>query len=257
LTWLPADQRWLLAFPVLAAGCVAIARRLPTTGAISTQGPQTAGPLTRSRQSVRRLAGLFAVDSFGGGLVVQSFLVFWFSRRFGASTELMGLVLFAAGLLSAGSSIVAGWLAPRLGLLRTMVFTHLPSNALLAAVALMPNLTWAVTVLLVRFGLSQMDVPARQAFIAAMVEPSERMAAAAYTNTARYVGRAAGPAVAGALMQGTALGAPFLAAGAIKVGYDLVLYATFRRATVSDDGAQGQSKASPGFLEEVGREAGP
>ena len=110
-----------------------------------------------------------------------------------------------------------------------MVFTHIPSNVLLAAVALMPSLGWAVAVLLARFALSQMDVPARQAFVAAIVEPSERTAAAAYTNTARYVGRPAGPAIGGALMQGTALAAPFLAAGAIKLGYDLVLYGTFRR----------------------------
>jgi MFS family permease len=237
---LPPEQRWLLVFPVVAAGCVAIARRLPVAGADSMhQGPLPAGRLVRSRQGVRRLAGLFAVDAFAGGLVVQSFLVFWFSRRFGASSELMGVVFFAAGLLQAASSLVAGWLAPRLGLVRTMVFTHLPSNVLLAAVALMPRLDWAVAVLLARFALSQMDVPARQAFIAALVEPSERMAAVAYTNTARYVGRPAGPAVAGVLMQGTALAAPFLAAGAIKVGYDLVLYATFRRAVPRDGRAEG------------------
>jgi predicted MFS family arabinose efflux permease len=226
---IPADQRWLLAFPLVAAGCVALARRLPAGDDHTPEGPPSGGRLTSSRRTVRRLAGLFAVDAFGGGLVVQSFLVFWFARRFGASTELMGVVLFAAGLLQAGSSLAAGRLAPRFGLLRTMVFTHIPSNVLLAAVALMPSLGWAVAVLLARFALSQMDVPARQAFVAAIVEPSERTAAAAYTNTARYVGRPAGPAIGGALMQGTALAAPFLAAGAIKLGYDLVLYATFRR----------------------------
>lgn len=125
--------------------------------------------------------------------------------------------------------LVAGWLAPRPGLLRTMVFTHLPSNALLAGVALTPSLGWAVAILLARFALSQMDVPARPAFIAAMVEPSERMAAAAYTNTARYGGRASGPAATGALMQATVLAAPFLVAGTIKVAYDVMLYAAFRR----------------------------
>jgi predicted MFS family arabinose efflux permease len=178
------------------------------------------------------LAALFAVDAFAGGLVVQSFLVFWFHRRYGASTELMGAVLFAAGLLQAGSSLLAGWLAPRLGLLRTMVFTHLPSNILLAVVPLMPSVSGAVAVLLLRFSLSQMDVPARQAFIAALVEPGERTAAAAYTNTARYLGRPAGPAIAGALMERTALAAPFLAAGVVKIVYDLAVYAAFRRAGV-------------------------
>jgi predicted MFS family arabinose efflux permease len=234
---LPADQRWLLAFPVVAVGAVGIAGRLPTgRHDRPAAGQRRGGSLVRSRRRVRRLAGLFALDAFGGGLVVQSFLVFWFHRRYGASTEVMGVVLFAAGLLQAGSSLVAGWLAPRLGLLQTMVFTHLPSNILLAAVPLMPNLGWAVAILLARFALSQMDVPARQAFIATIVEPSELTAAAAYTNTARYVGRPAGPALAGILMQRTVLAAPFLVAGLVKVAYDLVVYATFRHATGGERG---------------------
>jgi MFS family permease len=239
---LPSDQRWLFVFPVLAAACVAVAGRLPADADVSTDTAAMArGSLTRSRRSVHRLAGLFAVDAFGGGLVVQTFLVFWFTRRYGASAELMGVVLFAGGLLSAMSVLVAGWLAPRFGLLRTMVFTHLPSNILLAVVPFMPNLGWAVTILLARFALSQMDVPARQAFIAAMVDPAERTAAAAYTNTARYVGRPAGPACAGLLMQQTALAAPFVAAGVIKVMYDIVLYAAFRRTLVDD----GREQPSP------------
>lgn len=117
-----------------------------------------------------------------------------------------------------------------------MVFTHLPSNILLTLVPLMPNVGWALALLLARFALSQMDVPARQAFIAAIVDPSEMTAAAAYTNTARYLGRPAGPALAGALMQQTTLAAPFLAAGAVKVAYDLVIYAAFRRAVESNAG---------------------
>lgn len=231
---LPADQRWLLAFPAAALACVVIARRLPAAGDRNAPGsPLPDGPLAHSRQKVRRLASLFAVDALGGGLVVQSFLVFWFARRFGASTEFMGVVLFAGGLLQAASSLAAGWLGPRLGLLRTMVFTHIPSNLLLVAVGLAPSLGWAVALLLTRLALSQMDVPARQAFIAAIVEPSERTAAAAYTNTARYLGRPAGPAIAGALMQRVALGAPFIAAGVIKIGYDVVLYTMFRRVLVT------------------------
>jgi MFS family permease len=232
----PTDQAWLLAYPAVAVVCVVIAAQLP----VNHVGPASRAPvdgrtLGESRGKIQRLAALFALDSFGGGLVVQSFLVFWFARRYGASTELMGVVFFAAGLLQAGSSLAAGWLAPRLGLLRTMVFTHLPSNVLLALVPFMPNLGGAVAVLLGRFALSQMDVPARQAFIAAIVEPSERTAAAAYTNTARYVGRPLGPAVASTLMQRTALAAPFLAARAVKVAYDLVIYAAFRQV-VTDDG---------------------
>jgi predicted MFS family arabinose efflux permease len=237
---LPADQRWLLAFPVVAVGAVGIAGRLPTGRHDRPPvGHRRDGSPLRSRRRIRRLAGLFALDAFGGGLVVQSFLVFWFHRRYGASTELMGVVLFAAGLLQAGSSLVAGWLAPRLGLLQTMVFTHLPSNVLLAAVPLMPNLGWAVAILLARFALSQMDVPARQAFIATIVEPSDLTAATAYTNTARYLGRPAGPALAGILMQRTVLAAPFLVAGLVKVAYDLVVYASFRHAT---GGERGQAR---------------
>ena len=229
---LPADQHWLLAFPVVAAACVAVALRLRGGGGADDQPvdtPRRHALSEESRTTVRRLAGLFAVDAFAGGLVVQSFIVFWFHRRFGASTEVMGLVLFATGLLSAGSSIVAGWLGPRIGLLDTMVWTHLPSNLLLCAVAVMPNLGSAIAVLLARFALSQMDVPARQALIATVVAPQERTAAAGYTNTARYVGRPVGPAVAGALMQ-VAVGAPFLIAGGVKVVYDLVIFAAFRRA---------------------------
>ncbi|HEX6492117.1 MAG TPA: MFS transporter [Candidatus Dormibacteraeota bacterium] len=226
---LPADQRFLLVFPVIAAACVAIAGRLPAAAPPPhLQARRGSGALGGSRPSVRRLAALFALDAFGGGMVVSSFVVFWFHRRYGAPADVMGAVLFGTGLLQAGSSLVAGWLAPRLGLVRTMVFTHLPSNLLLAAVPLMPGVGWAIAALLARSALSQMDVPARQAFLAAIVEPHERTAAAAYTNAARYAGRPAGPAVAGALMQRTALAAPFLAAAAIKVGYDLAVYARFR-----------------------------
>jgi predicted MFS family arabinose efflux permease len=223
----PAEQRWLLAFPVLAALCVVLARRLPTATDRHRDGLQRA-PLTVSRPSVRRLAGLFAVDAFAGGLVVTSFIVYWFRTRYGASTEVMAIALFAAGLLQGASALLAGWIAPRLGLVNTMVFTHLPSNLLLALVPLMPSLAPALALLLARSALSQMDVPARQAFIAALVEPAERTAAAAYTNTARYVGRPAGPTVAGALIQHSALAAPFVAAGALKSIYDLVIYAAFR-----------------------------
>jgi predicted MFS family arabinose efflux permease len=141
----------------------------------------------------------------------------------------MSLVIFAGGLLQAASSIVSARIGARFGLLNTMVFTHLPSNILLVLVPLAPNLGWAVAVLLARFVLSQMDVPARQAYIAAMVDPEERTAAAAYTNTARYVARPLGPVVGAVLMSSVAFGAPFVAAGAIKSVYDLLLFRVFRR----------------------------
>lgn len=222
----PTEQRWLLAFPVLAVACVLLAMRLPRT--VESQGGARRRPLTTSRSSVQRLAALFAVDAFAGGLVVTSFIVFWFKTRYGATTQIMGVTLFFAGLLQAGSSIVAGAIAPRLGLINTMVYTHLPSNVLLALVPLMPSLGPAIAVLLVRFAISQMDVPARQAFIAALVQPEERTAAAAYTNTARFIGRPAGPTIAGALMQHATLAAPFVVAGVIKSLYDVVIYVAFR-----------------------------
>jgi len=157
--------------------------------------------------------------------------VFWFQRRFGATTEQMGLVFFGTGLLQAGSSIIAGWLGARIGLLNTMVFTHLPSNAFLIAVPFAPSLPWAIVLLMCRSVLSQMDVPARQAYVVTMVDPSERTAAAAYTNSARYLTRPLGPVGAGVLMR-VALSGPFVVAGGLKMIYDVILYSTFRRAGI-------------------------
>jgi predicted MFS family arabinose efflux permease len=191
-------------------------------------------PLERSRGNVRRLSGLFATDAFAGGFVVASFIAFWFAREFGASQELMSLVFFAGGLLQAASSIVAARVGARIGLLNTMVLSHFPSNLLLIAVPLMPSLAPAVIVLLLRFGLSQMDVPTRQAYIAAMVDPAERTAAAAFTNTSRYVARPFGQLLSGVLMTNVAAGAPFVVAGGIKCGYDVVLWRVFRRVPIPD-----------------------
>jgi MFS family permease len=183
---------------------------------------------------VQRLAALFSLDAFAGGFIVQSFIVFWFGRQFGADAELMGLVFFGVGLLQAGSSVAAGWLGARIGLLNTMVFTHLPSNVLLALIPLASSLLVAVLLLLARSALSQMDVPARQAYVAALVDPAERTAAAGYTNAARHLVRPAGPVLASASMA-MAAGVPFLVAGGLKVVYDLALYVTFRRVRLGDD----------------------
>jgi MFS family permease len=228
---LPADQRWLLVFPVVAIACTLLTMRLSI--AVEVEG-RRAARLVRSRRTVRGLAVLFSLDSFAGGFVVQAFLVYWFHRRYGATTAQMGLVFFGAGLLQAGSSIAAGRIAARIGLLNTMVFTHLPSNLLLIAVPFSPVLAGAVVLLLARSALSQMDVPARQAYVVTMVDPSERTAAAAYTNTARYVTRPAGPLVAGALLR-VALAGPFVAAGALKIVYDFALYGAFRRVPLEDE----------------------
>jgi MFS family permease len=234
LPGLPPDQRWLLVIPVGAVACVVVAARLSHAVEVDAAVPRRQRGLQRSRSTVRRLSALFAVDAFAGGFIVQTFIVFWFGRQFGAGAEVMGLAFFAVGLLQAGSSIVAGWLGARIGLLNTMVFTHLPSNVLLALVPLAPTLGLAIALLLARSALSQMDVPARQAYVAALVDPAERTAAAGYTNAARHLVRPLGPALASVSM-GMAAGIPFLVAGSLKVAYDLALYATFRRVRLGDD----------------------
>jgi MFS family permease len=225
---LPPDQRWLLVLPAGAIACVLLARRLSTAAEVAPSLVVPGSGLDRSRGTVTRLAGLFALDAFAGGFIVQAFLAFWFGRQFGANADVIGLAFFGVGLLQAGSSIAAAWLAGRIGLLNTMVFTHLPSNVLLALVPFAPTLGLALALLLARSALSQMDVPARQAYLAALVDPEERTAAAAYTNAARHIARPAGPALASAAMA-IGPGLPFVVAGGLKVVYDIALYVTFRR----------------------------
>jgi MFS family permease len=219
-------QRLLLVYVVVAV-----------TGAVLTFGlseavePAVRGahpPLERSRRVVRRLSGLFALDSFGGGFVTQAFIAYWFTETYGTSPEVLGAAFFVVGLLQALSFQGAVRLAGRIGLINTMVFTHLPSNVLLALIPLAPNEIAAFGLLFARYALSQMDVPTRQAYVVGVVDPEERTAAAAYTNTARYVTRPLGPLVAAPILQ-FSLGAPFLIAGAIKSAYDLMLFADFRR----------------------------
>jgi MFS family permease len=234
---IPGDQHWLAVLALGGLLCVFLARRL--SGEVEAPAPATADlsarGLHRSRGAVQRLAALFAVDAFAGGFIVQSFVAFWFARQFGAEIEIIGLAFFGAGVLQALSAIAAGWLGDRIGLVNTMVFTHLPSNLLLALVPFAPTLPLAFGLLLARSVLSQMDVPARQAFVVALVDPSERTAAAAYTNAARHVARPFAPIIGGALMQGLWVGAPFVLAGGIKAIYDVALYLSFRRARLSDD----------------------
>jgi MFS family permease len=232
LPGVPPDQRWLLALPFGALVCLLFAARLSAEVEVEV-GPTIVRGLHRSRGIVQRLSALFALDAFAGGFIVQAFIVYWFASRFGAGAEVMGLVFFGAGLLQAGSSVAAGWLGTRIGLLNTMVFTHLPSNLLLGLVAIAPSLPVAIALLLARSALSQMDVPARQAYLAALVDPAERTAAAGYTNAARHVVRPAGPLLASVSM-GMAAGLPFVVAGGLKAVYDLALYFTFRRVRLAD-----------------------
>lgn len=185
--------------------------------------------LHRSRGIVARLSALFALDAFAGGLVVQSLVAYWFHLRFGADVALLGAVFFGANLLAGISALAAARIAERIGLVRTMVFTHLPSNVLLAAVPLMPTLPLAIIVLLARFSISQMDVPTRQSYTMAVVDPDERSAAAGVTGIARSLGASVSPLLAVPLVGVASLAAlPFLLAGGLKIGYDVALYRGFQ-----------------------------
>ena len=190
---------------------------------------QTRLGLHRSQAVVLRLSALFALDAFAGGFVMQSFIAFWLSQRFGVDPVMLGVILFGANILAAISALAAGPLAARYGLVRTMVFTHLPSNVLLILVPLMPTLPLAAIVLLARFSISQMDVPTRQSYTMAIVAPDERSAAAGVTGIARSLGVAASPLIAAPLLVGSAFtGAPFVISGTLKIVYDLLLYRRFR-----------------------------
>ena len=191
---LPPDQRWLLLMPVGAVVCVLLAVRL--TGHVEVEGDQ---PHALARPAAIEERGPapgrpLRARCLRRGLHRPEALVFWFGRQFSADAQVMGLVFFGVGLLQAASSVVAGWLAARFGMLNTMVFSHLPSNVLLALIPFAPSLEVAVLLLFARPALSQMDVPARQAYVAALVDPAERTAAAGYTNAARHLARPAGPA---------------------------------------------------------------
>lgn len=190
---------------------------------------QQPGPvLTRaSRKPLARLSALFALDSLGGGLVIQSVIAYWLHVRFGAGVTILGPALGAMALVQAGSYEVAARLADRIGLIRTMVFTHLPSSILLMLVPLAPTLWLAIAILVLRFAISQMDVPARQAYVASIVPGPDRAGALALTGTVR-AGQSIGPALAGVAIQSGAFGLPFFLAGAFKIAYDLGLYFGFR-----------------------------
>jgi Na+/melibiose symporter-like transporter len=184
---------------------------------------------------VRRLAGLFAVDAAGGGLVTTGFLSYYFTERYHVSVAVLGWLFFAVSAVQAASVALAPLLARRFGLVATMVGTHLPSNVLLAAVAFAPSFAIAAVLLLARTTLSQMDVPTRQALVMTVVTTEERTAAAAVTNAARYAVRPAGPLVAG-LVQQIAFGAPLALAGTVKAGYDLALWGWARRRGLTTRG---------------------
>ncbi len=190
-----------------------------------------------SRRVVMKLSSLFALDSFAGGFVVQSFAAFWFYLRFGVNPGTLGVIFFWANIFAGISALLASRLASRLGLINTMVVTHLPSNVLLIIVPLMPSLSLAVLVLLVRFSISQMDVPTRQSYTMAVVRPEERSAAAGITGVARTMGAAISPLFAGFMFARPSwINVPFFIAGTLKIIYDLLLYQAFVAIRPSEEG---------------------
>ena len=183
--------------------------------------------LHRSTRTIAMLSSLFALDAFAGGLIVQSVIAYWLAVRFGVDTATVGTLVFGMGVLAACSAPASAWIASRLGLIRTMVFTHVPSNVLLCLLPFAPGFGAASVLLLLRASVSQMDVPTRQSYVVAVVDPDERSAAAGITSVSRSVGAAGGPALGGVLMAWW-VGAPLLAAGIIKLAYDALVYIGFR-----------------------------
>ncbi len=187
--------------------------------------------LHKSRGVVLKLSGLFALDAFAGGFIIQSMVAYWFHIKFGVDAGVLGSIFFGANILAGLSALLAVNIAKRVGLINTMVFTHIPSNVLLCLVPLMPNLTLAIAVLLVRFSISQMDVPTRQSYTMAVVAPDERSAASGVTSIARSVGAAISPALSGVFLASPMLlSAPFFVAGGLKIVYDLLLYRSFKKS---------------------------
>ena len=226
----PRGAAFRLAFAIYGLAALAIAwlyRGLPDRGPAHEVAP---APLARSRPVVLRLTALFALDSFGGGFAVKAMLALWLFQRFGLSTQTAGIVFFVASLLAGFSQLGSTWLAARIGLIRTMVYTHLPANAFLVLAAFMPSAPLAVTCLLLRMAFSQMDVPARQSYVMAIVPPEERAAAASVTNVPRSLAAALSPSLAGALLALSSIGCPLVIGGVLKTAYDLLLLAQFRNA---------------------------
>ena len=230
------------AFGVLLA---VLFSRLSRTAEAETLGEKRAlsSPLAalsgvdESRQVVLKLSSLFALDAFGGGFVVQSLAAYWFHLRWGVDAGTLGGIFFWANVLAGISALLASRLAARIGLVTTMVVTHLPSNVLLILVPLMPTLPLAIAVLLIRFSISQMDVPTRQSYLMAVVSPSERSAAAGIAGVARTTGASISPLFVGAMFaRPWLMNVPFYIAGTLKIAYDLLLFGSFRRLKPPEEG---------------------
>src|SRR5437773_6818358 len=210
LTPLESYRAVVLLYAALGVLLLFLFSRLSPAAEVRVPAAQNIFGLGSSREVVLKLSGLFALDSFAGGFVVQSFAAYWFYLRFGVDPRTLGAIFFGANVLAGLSALLASRLAARFGLVKTMVFTHLPSNILLMLVPLMPNLPLAIIVLLARFSISQMDVPTRQSYTMAVVDPDERSAAAGMTTIARTAASALAPVLTGALIGMSLLSAPFI-----------------------------------------------
>ena len=230
ISWAPVDSYRAIVVAYAAIGialAVMFTRLTPASEARATHISLIG--VHRSRGVVLKLSALFALDSFGGGFVVQSLAAYWFYLRFGVDPQTLGALFFGANVLAGISALLASRIANRIGLINTMVLTHLPSNVLLILIPLMPTLPLAALMLLVRFSISQMDVPTRQSYVMAVVDPDERSAASGITGVARTTGAALSPLFAGLLFaQPSLISAPFFIAGSLKIAYDLLLFRAFR-----------------------------
>jgi MFS family permease len=226
ITPLDALRSMFAFYGLIGIAVWALYLRLPKPHEEERKVPAKLGP---SRKIVVRLAMLFSVDSFAGGLVINALLALWLFERFDMSVASAGQFFFWSGLCSAGSQLAAPWLARRIGLLNTMVFTHIPASVCLIAAAFVPNLHVALTLLIVRSLLSQMDVPARSAFVMAVVTPEERAAAASFTLVPKSLASAGAPTIGGALFAAGMLAAPLVACGVLKISYDLAIWQAFRK----------------------------
>ncbi|MCU1385308.1 MAG: major facilitator superfamily 1 [Acidobacteria bacterium] len=233
----------ILVYAALGAVLAFLITRVSSASEVVGQGEQLAARATlagltglhEGRRIVLKLSSLFALDSFGGGFVIQSFAAYWFHLRFGVNPATLGVLFFAANVLAGISALFAARMAARFGLLNTMVATHLPSNVLLILIPLMGTLPLAALLLLVRFSISQMDVPTRQSYVMAVVRPEERSAAAGITGVARTLGAALSPMLAGLLFARPSLiNVPFFIAGTLKMTYDVWLYREFRAVRQHD-----------------------
>ena len=236
ITMSSALQAMFVLYALLGVAAGAIYWTLPRT--TTDDARRVKAPLRKSKRMVYKLAVLFSIDSFGGGLVLDSMIVLWLYQKFQLSTAVAGAIFLWTGILSAFSYLVAVRIARRIGLVNTMVFTHLPSSIFLILVPFMPTLPWAIAMLLGRAALSQMDVPTRNSYVMAIVPPEERPAAASITSVPRSLASAAGPAIAGYLLTISSFGVPMVAAGTCKIIYDLLLLRTCRNVRPPEEAAK-------------------